>query len=107
MENKVKNIFIDNDGDAIDLNSVEMIYQLDKKEDRLALSFRFKNGKEISLHFKFEDYKSMNQDQLYHKINAIRSEIVKKWNHGVEPETFFNKIDLVKKQEEPSKEEAV
>ena len=98
MEN-IQNIFIDNDGDAIDLNSISSIYRLVKKEDKLVLAMRYKDGENLSLEFLFTDYPSSTPEVLFNKINKIRTDLIKKWNADKEPLTFFNKINLTKKAE--------
>ena len=95
----MQNVFIDNDGDAIDLNSIATIYRLIKKDDKLVLSMKYKNGNEVSLEFLYSDYPSSNQDVLFNKINKIRTDIIKQWNGNKDAVTFFNKIDLTKKAE--------
>jgi hypothetical protein len=99
MENS-QNVFIDNDGDAIDLNSIECIYRLRKKKEKIVLSMRYKSGEDLSLEFLYSDYSACDEDVLFNKINKIRTDIIKKWNGDKEPFIIFNKIDLTKKTEE-------
>ena len=94
----MQNVFIDNDGDAIDLNSIATIYRLIKKDDKLVLAMKYKDGENLSLEFLYSDYPSSNQ-VLFNKINKIRTDIIKQWNGNKDAVTFFNKIDLTKKSE--------
>ena len=95
----MQNVFIDNDGDAIDLNSIAVIHRLTKKEDKLVLTMKYKNGDEASLEFLYSDYAASTQDVLFNKINKIRTDIIKQWNGNKDAVVFFNKIDLTKKAE--------
>lgn len=95
----MKNVFIDNDGDAIDLNSVAAIFRLVEEEDRLLLPMKYNSGDDVSLIFLFTDYPASSKEVLFNKINKIRTDIIKKWNNDTDPIVFFNKIDLTKKND--------
>jgi len=101
-----KNVVIDNDGDAIDLNSIMCIGVLEKTETSVRFNISFINGSENSLIFEVADY-GIDIDMLFNKINSYRTKLIKLWNNNTDPVSFFNKIVLTKKEktEETKSEE--
>lgn len=93
----MKNVFIDNDGDAIDLNSIASISRILEDGDNYLIEIKYVCGDTACLSFKFDDYASSSKEVLLNKINKIRMDIIKKWNNDQDPTVFFNKINLTKK----------
>lgn len=99
-----KNVVIDNDGDAIDLNSIMSISSLEKNETDVKFNICFINGNENALIFNTADY-NIDIDMLYNKINTYRNNLIKLWNNDKEPVSFFNKIVLTKKDNKETDKE--
>jgi hypothetical protein len=83
----MKNILIDNDGDAIDLDKVSSISRLYKKTNQFTLSLICENTTH-NLVFYVEDYVE-DYDILYQKLSNIRKNIITRWANGNIDNTIY------------------